>query len=76
MDNTAPNKSKLLEKLFKDLQETAEISHDLYYRSKSPRKELPDDEVLQGLSVVQEKLNKIQAELNHNIVCAKSHGDK
>lgn len=76
MDNTTTNKSELLEKLFKDLEETAEIVHDLYYRSTSPKKELPDSEVLQGLSTVHEKLNKIQAKLNYDIACAKSHGSK
>lgn len=76
MDNTITSKSELLEGLSKDLQETADILHDLYYRSKSPKKELPDSEFVQGLSTVHEKLNKIQAELNYNVACVKSHGNK
>lgn len=76
MDNTITNKSELLEGLSKDLQETADILHDLYYRSKSPKKELPDSEVVQGLSTVHEKLNKIQTSINYHIACAKSHSNK
>lgn len=75
MNDTAKNKSELLGNLFKDLEETAEIVHDLYYRSKSPKKELPDSEVLQGLSTVHEKLNKIQAGINYHIATAKSRGN-
>lgn len=76
MDSTTTNKSELLEKLFKDLEENAEIVHNLYYRSTSPKKELSDSEVLQGLSTVHENLNKIQAGINYHIACAKSHGNK
>ncbi|MCI9286768.1 MAG: hypothetical protein HFJ57_02095 [Clostridia bacterium] len=75
MDNTT-NKSELLKNLYDDLQENVEIAHDLYYRSKSVRKPLSDEEVLQGFSVIHEKLTKIQASINYHIACARSHGNK
>lgn len=76
MNNTTPNKSESLKKLYDDLHENAEIAHDLYYRSKSVRKPLSDNEALQGLSVVHENLTKIQARINYHIACARSHGNK
>lgn len=76
MDNTTTNKSELLKKLHDDLQENVEIAHDLYYRSKSVRKPLSDDEALQGFYVISEKISKIQEELKYHIACARSHGNK